>query len=191
MNCRVEVVNHGAHAGDAVLLDHAQLARGWETQENTQLNNALDQKSLDATTYKIWLDNNAVCYVALPADSVKSNPEYDLVAKGGIGYLTEIWQDDDWQLFEVLSPTHIVAAPASVIAYSQAAMTIRIPCACAVKVRVRWSTYLDAVLKQPAPNRAPAVTAEVSDDGSGWTSISTPRAGDYVLSGSLTGGFLR
>jgi hypothetical protein len=191
MNCRVEVVNHGAHAGDAVLLDHAQLARGWETQENTQLNNALDKKSLDATTYKIWLDNNAVCYVALPADSVKSNPEYDLVAKGGIGYLTEIWQDDDWQLFEVLSPTHIVAAPASVIAYSQAAMTIRIPCACAVKVRVRWSTYLDAVLKQPAPNRAPAVTAEVSDDGSGWTSISTPRAGDYVLSGSLTGGFLR
>jgi hypothetical protein len=191
MNCRVEVVNHGAHAGDAVLLNHAQLARGWETQENTALNNALDNKALDATTYKIWLDNNAVCYVALPADSVKSNPEYDLVAKGRIGYLTEIWHDGDWQLFQVLSPTHIVAAPATVIAYNQAAMTIHVPCTCAVKVRVRWSTYLDAVLKDSASTTAPRVTAKVTDDGSGWTNIVTTQPGDYVLSGSLTGGFLR
>ena len=74
MNCRVEVVDHGAHGGDYALLDHAQLARGWETQENAELNKTLDDKSLDKTTYKIWLDNNAVCYVALPADPVAEQP---------------------------------------------------------------------------------------------------------------------
>lgn len=190
-NCRVEVVDHGAHGGDFALLEHAQLARGWETQENTELNKTLNKESLDETTYKIWLDNNAVCYVALPADSVVSNPEYDLVAKGGIGYLTEIWKDEHWQLLQVLTPTHIVAAPASVLAYNQAAMTIHIPCTCTVNVRVRFSQYLDAVLKQPASAEAPKVTAKVVDDGSGWTTVITDRPGDYVLSGSLTGGFLR
>lgn len=190
-NCRLEVVDHGAHGGDSVLVQHAQLARGWETQENTARNDALNKPSLDATTYKVWLDNNAVCYVALPAEAVQSNPEYDLVAHGGIGYLSEIWHDPHWKLFQVLTPTHIVSAPASVLAYSQAALTIRIPCACTVNVRVRWSQYLDAVLKHPAATSgAKPVTARVADDGSGWTSVTTPRPGDYVLSGNLTGGLL-
>jgi len=188
-NCRVEVVDHGAHGGDYALLDHAQLARGWETQENTELNKALNDTALDKTTYKVWLDNNAVCYVALPAESVDSNPEYKLVAKGGIGYLTEIWHDANWRLFQVLTPSHIVAAPATVLAYNQAAMTIHVPCTCTINVRVRWSHYLGAVLKQSAPG-VKAVTAKVVDDGSGFTNVTTPQAGDYVLSGSLTGGFL-
>jgi len=88
----------------------------------------------------------------------------------------------------------IVAAPASVLAYNQAAMTIRIPCSCSINVRVRWSRYLDAVLKVPHPTSAqvaPPVVAEVADDGSGWTTLTTDRPGDFVLSVSLTGGFLR
>lgn len=188
-DCRVEVVDHGAHAGDSALLDHAQLARGWETQEDTERNNSLTKSSLDATTYKVWLDNNAVCYVALPDESLKSNPEYDLVAAGGIGYLRRIWHDEHWQLFQVRTPTRIVAPPASVLEYSQARMTIRVPCACKINVRVRWSQYLDAVLRQPS-GAAPQVTAEVTDDGSGWTSLTTVQPGDYDLSGNLTGGLL-
>ena len=79
---RVEVVNHGAHAAYDALLDHALLARGWETQADTALNRALHTDPLDATTYKVWLDNNAVGYVALPAVSVSGYSEYDLVRSG-------------------------------------------------------------------------------------------------------------
>jgi hypothetical protein len=190
-NCRVEVVDHGAHAGDLALPEHAQLARGWETQENNERNATLNKESLDATTYKVWLDNNAVCYVALPTESVESNPEYDLVAEGGITYLSEIWHDSNWQLFKVLDPTHIVASPAGVLAYKQAAMTIRIPCVCTINIRVRWSQYLEARLQQPASPDAPPVFAKLTDDGSGWVSMTVVRAGDYVLSGNLTGGLLR
>jgi hypothetical protein len=187
----VEVVDHGAHAGDLALPEHVQLARGWETQENNERNATLNKDSLDATTYKVWLDNNAVCYVALPTQSVESNPEYTLVAKGGIPYLSEIWHDSNWQLFKVQDPTHIVASPAGVLAYKQAAMTIRIPCVCTINIRVRFSQYLEAQLQQPAAPDAPPVFAKLTDDGSGWVSMTTDRAGDYVLSGNLTGGLLR
>ena len=191
-NCRVEVVDHGAHAGYAVLLDHVLLARGWETQENGELNGALDKTSLDATTYKVWLDNNAVCYVALPGESVASNPEYDLVAAGTVPFLQPIWQGKDWQLYRVGDPTHIVPAPASVVSYSQASMTIDVPCTCTINLRIRWSHYLTARLERPGSgtSTAPAVLAKLADDGSGWTTITTTKSGHYVLSGSLTGGLL-
>jgi hypothetical protein len=188
-NCRVELVDHGAHAGYYALLGHVLLARGWETQPDNQLNHALTQDDLDAVTYKVWLDNNAVCYVALPHDSVASNPEYDLVAKAGIGYLDQVWSDANWRLFRVQHSTPIVAAPAAIISTSQASMTIRIPCSCTVNVRVRWSQYLDATLQSP-PGTTPSVTAPVTDDQAGWTRITAPQPGTYVLSGSL-GGFLR
>lgn len=190
-NCRVELVDHGAHAGYYALLNHVLLARGWETQTDNELNHALTVNDLDAVTYKVWLDNNAVCYVALPSDSVTSNPEYDLVAKGGIGYLSPVWRDANWRLFRVEHSTPIVAAPAAVLGRSQASMRIRIPCACTINVRVRWSQYLDARLEAPATAGAsPAVDAPVTDDRAGWTRITSPRPGTYVLSGHL-GGFLR
>jgi hypothetical protein len=190
---RVEVVNHGAHAGYDALLGHAMLARGWETQEDNALNKALLQDSLDPVTYKVWLDNNAVGYVALPSVSVGGYPEYTLVESGAASYLHLVWRDDDWQLFAVADPTPIVASPASVSALDQKSMTIKVPCACRIAVRVRWSKFLAAALQQPDPSgpglvdATPAVPAQVADDGTGWTTVTTPRAGTYVLRGSLRG----
>src|SRR5581483_11735885 len=77
---RVEVVSQKAQAAYDALLDHTMLARGWETQEDTALNRTVLSPTLDATAYKIWLDNNSVGYVALPRDHTESFPEYNLVA---------------------------------------------------------------------------------------------------------------
>src|SRR5262249_55035764 len=153
----VEVVNHGAHAGYDALLPHALLARGWETQEDMALNGALNKPSLDPVTYKVWLDNNAVGYVALPMATVGGFPEYSLVSSGRADYLTRIWHNDNWQLFSVANPTPIVAAPARVLGHTQAKMRIAVPCACTLGLRLRWSKFLHATLEQPSPT-APAVT---------------------------------
>ena len=189
---RVEVVNHGAHAGYDALLEHALLARGWETQEDHALNGALLNPHLDPVTYKVWLDNNAVGYVALPASSVQSYPEYTLVREHRPNYLRRIWSDPDWQLFEVQSPTPIVGRPAGVLAHDQKTMTIRVPCSCTLPVRVRWSKFLTATLQSPGRggrmvDAVPTLTARVLDDGSGWTTLTTTKAGTYVLRGSLRG----
>ena len=190
-NYRVEVVNHGAHAGYDALLDHAMLARGWETQEDVALNKSLTQDPLNPVTYKVWLDNNAVGYVALPSASVGGYPEYTLVQKGTAGYLHRIWSDDQWQLFSVADRTPIVGRPGSVLGHDQKSMTIEVPCACTIPVRVRWSKFLAAALQTKVPKTGksvdadPAVPADVVDDGTGWTKLTTHRAGTYVLRGSL------
>lgn len=200
---RVEVVNHGAHAGYDALLGHASLARGWETQEDNALNKSLATPRLDPVTYKVWLDNNAVGYVALPLSSVGGSPEYTLVQHARAGYLHRIWSGADWQLFRVGNATPIVARPATITAHTQSSMTISVPCACIVGVRVRWSKFLGATRLPAVAARgsaagrasgpgsdAPEVSARVTDDGSGWTTITTTRPGSYRLSGSI-GGLLR
>ncbi|MCW2594815.1 MAG: hypothetical protein JWP39_703 [Jatrophihabitans sp.] len=196
-NYRVEVVNHGAHAGYDALLTHASLARGWETQEDIALNKSLSQDPLSPVTYKVWLDNNAVGYVALPSSSVNKYPEYTLVAQHSAPYLTRIWSNADWELFRVSNPTPIVAHPAVLVGHTQSAMTIDIPCTCAVTVRVRWSKFLSATAPasggppSPAGTKAqPTVDAAVTNDGSGWTTITTIQPGYYFLRGSI-GGLLR
>jgi len=184
-NYRVEVVNHGAHAAYDALLDHAALARGWETQEDIALNSSLAQHDLDAVTYKVWLDNNAVGYVALPAIAVNDYPEYRLVQAATPDYLKLIWQTDDWRLYRVADATPIVPQPATLIDISQSKLTLTVPCTCTVNVRIRASKFLHA------EERDTKAAARVSDDGSGWATITTPEPGTYVLRGSLSGGLLR
>jgi hypothetical protein len=191
---RLEVVNHGAHAGYDALLDHALLARGWETQEDNALNGSL-LHDLDSVKYKLWLDNNAVGYVALPSSSVQGYPEFTLVEKHRPKYLHRIWSNTDWQLFRVEPATPIVARPATILGHDQKSMTIRVPCACTVAVRVRWSKFLTATRqgfgkRGQLVDAVPRVLAGVADDGSGWTTLTTKQSGTYVLRGSLRGGLL-
>ncbi|SHG30312.1 hypothetical protein SAMN05443575_1966 [Jatrophihabitans endophyticus] len=192
-NYRVEVVNHGAHAGYDALLDHAMLARGWETQQDSALNQSLKQDPLAPITYKLWLDNNAVGYVALPAASVGPYPEYDLVRSRTPRYLRLVWRSPDWKLYRVGNPTPIVGAPARIVRHTQSTMSVSVPCACRIAVRVRYSKFLQASLvpatgsgRRPTTSR-PEVVARIGDDGSDWTTMTTPRAGTYELSGSLRG----
>lgn len=190
---RVEVVNHGAHAGYDALLGHAMLARGWESQEDNALNKSLKQNPLDPVTYKVWLDNNAVGYVALPAASVGGFPEYTLVQSGTAPYLHRVWSNADWQLYRVADPTPIVGRPGTVLEHDQKSMTVSVPCACTITLRLRYSRFLAAALQQSTPNgrgtadAVPAVRAQVAGDGSGWATLTTPQAGVYVLRGSLRG----
>jgi hypothetical protein len=184
-NFRVEIVTHSAHAAYDALLDHAMLARGWETQEDNALNRTLLNADLDATSYKVWLDNNSVGYVAIPLTKTDNSSEYRLVAAGGLSYLTQFWSSPDWVLYQVSNPTPIVAAPQRVLEFSQSHLTIRVPCACTFSVRVRWSKFLRARSEVPdALGSRPS--AQVVDDGYGFTSITTPGSGDYVLQGTVT-----
>lgn len=183
---RVEVIAHGfsrgSHAGDEALLNHAMLARGWETQEDQALNAILGNRSLSPVSFKVWLDNNAVGYVAIPRQKVQSSPEYDIVA-AGTSYLTRVWQSVDWQLFHVTNATPIIQRPASVLVRSQARLEVNVPCRCSISVRLRYSKFLKATMP------VSGIPATVSDDGAGWTTITTTTPGRYNLEGKLSGLF--
>jgi hypothetical protein len=172
-NYRLEVVPDGTHVADFALLDHATLARGYETQSDHKLNAILYSSTLDATTYKLWLDNNAVGYVAIDQHTLLSGPEDQLVRSGTPAYLHLVWWDAHWRLYRVDTSTPIVSAPGRVIDAGQATLTIQTPRASTLAVRVRWSRFLTV-------NGPPG--ARVESDGQGWTTLITPRAGRYVIS---------
>ena len=182
-NHRLEVVQDPqVHTAAYALLGHAALAGGYETQEQHKLNQILeDEKGLNATSYKVWLDNNAVGYVAYNVDEDTDAPEYTLVHDGGLRYLSEVSRQGGWVLYRVLHATPIVAAPEKLITAGQAKMVISVPCACRFPVRVRYSKFLIADIAGRANS-----AATVEDDGLGWTTVTTRRAGTYTLHGDVT-----
>jgi hypothetical protein len=207
-NHRLEVVqNDQVHTAAVELVAHAALAGGFETQEQNEFNAILqNRKLLDASSYKVWLDNNAVGYVAFDKGTRGSSPEYDLVGSGKLSYLAPLWESDTWVLYKVQNASPIVPEPAALVSANQSSMTISVPCACTFHLRVRWSKFLEATVPGPkataaaSPSSGPGVPpsspsssggasaavvppALVRSDSSGWTVITTRAAGRYVLKG--------
>ena len=179
-NYRVEVVSNPIiHTAAYALLGHAALAGGYETQEQNQVNALLsDPSRLNATSYKVWLDNDAVGYVALDRLAVNTSPEYALV-QHQLPYLRRVSADRKWLLYRVANPTPIVPPPLRVVSSTQAQLRISVPCACTTALRLRYSKFLTATTAHGT------VPGQVRDDGSGWTLLRTPRPGRYVLRGDL------
>jgi hypothetical protein len=106
-----------------------------------------------------------------------------------------VWHDRKWTLYRVQDATPIAAAPATITFIGQSSMTIKVPCACTVAVRLRWSKFLTAQLQTPGPAgdvarpALPLIVAAVDGDDTGWTTITTTRPGSYRLSGSISGIF--
>jgi hypothetical protein len=165
------------------------LARGWETQEDRELNPVLYDSDLDAVSYKIWLQDNAVGYVAISHRKHAPSNEYALVANRTPDYLREMWHDASWTLYRVEGSDHIVNPPVRVARFSQAHLVLQVPCACRFTVRVHWSRYLAASTK--GHGSTDSTSATLTDDGLGWTMMRTLEPGRYTLSGSLTGGLFR
>lgn len=181
-NYRLEVVEDPRiHTAAFALLGHAALAGGYETQEQNHLNAILnDRQNLNATSYRVWLNNNAVGLVAFNRQGRTNAPEYQLVRRHRAPYLTEISRDQRWILYRVQHPTPIVAAPQRLLAATQAELRIAVSCRCTFAVRVRYSRFLAAV--DPTTAR----TAVIADDGTGWTIVTTLAPGTYVLRGEVT-----
>lgn len=181
-NFRVEVVSNPIiHTAAYALLGHAALAGGYETQEQNRVNALLSNRAqLNATSYKVWLDNNAVGYVAFDRMARNGSPEYQLVRRH-LPYLRLVSGDRKWLLYRVASPTPIVPPPLRVLSATQAQLRIAVPCRCTTPLRLRYSKFLTAA---SADSRRSGGT--VRDDGTGWTVLTTPRPGVYVLRGDLT-----
>jgi hypothetical protein len=191
---RLEVVDDGTHTASYALLDHATLARGFETQTDAAFNSALrEHRHLPASVYRRWLDANAVGYVAADLHPPKPTAESRLILGRAPAYLQRVWSDDDWVVFAVQDPTPIVAAPARLIDIDQARLVVQIPCACQITIHTRWSPLLTATAETdtaPAASPAPELSGATSEppillapDGDGWTRATTNRPGRYVLHG--------
>ncbi len=154
---RVEVVPTASHREAAALAPYVNLARGWNRQADAARNRIFYRdRPLTADAYQRWLRNWAVRFVVLPnaAPDDAAVQEAALVA-GGLPYLERVWSDAQWALYEVHNPRSLVSAPAEIIDFDSAEVTLYTPVAGPVVVRIgfsRWLSLLDEYGKpMPGP----------------------------------------
>ena len=114
---RVEVVPTRLHWEAAYVAPDVALARGWERQLDTADNPLFyTDGALTAASYRGWLVDNGVRYVALsdaPLDYAAVG-EAQLVQTGVAG-LVPVWRNANWRVFEVAGSPGIVQGPGRLV----------------------------------------------------------------------------
>jgi hypothetical protein len=108
---RVEVPPTANHWESAYLASQFELARGWLRQLDTTRDDIFynNDNRLTAATYRGWLRQNAISYVALPDAPL----DYSSVAERRLilsdpPYLTLRWSSRHWRIYAVRDPEPLV-----------------------------------------------------------------------------------
>ena len=143
---RVEIVPTRTHWEVVHVSERFPIARGWERQLDTRFGPLFYDGPLNAGTYRRWLDELGVRYVALsdgPHDFA-ARKEAKLVARG-LPYLREVWRRGHWRVYTVAAPAALATGPLSVTRLGKQSVQLRAGRAGVGLVRVRWSPYWELV----------------------------------------------
>jgi hypothetical protein len=175
---RLEIVDPASHWSAAYVAPSVPIARGWDRQADRSANPLFYDGSLTADTYRAWLHDLAVRWVALPSEGsldYAAKAEADLV-RSGPPYLKQVWANDSWRLFRVVDDAPLVRG-ARIVEIDASELTFYAPQAGPVHLQIRWSPML-------------ALTGTTADAGcvrerGEWTSVDVAAAGTYTLASKL------
>jgi hypothetical protein len=170
----IEVVPTRRRGEAAVVAPAVAIARGWSRQVDTATASIFYDGTLNADTYRKWLDDNAISYVALsngPYDWASSD-EATLI-RNGLTYLQPVWSDLTWNLYAVTNPSPVISAPGHLIARDPVSLTVSLPEPGQYVVRVHWSRYLS--VSNGCVKRAQ----------DGWSAVVVQDPGTVKIKGSL------
>lgn len=147
------------------------LARGWERQLDRRFN-TLFYGPLDMGTYRQWLRDLAVRWVALPDAPLdySARAEAALLRRGVPG-LRPVWQGAHWRLWEVVPAPALAAGAARVTALHGDSVELMGTRPGRTVVQVRFTPYWVLATGRGCVRRAPG----------GWTAIDAPEAGPLRL----------
>ena len=172
----IEVVPTLRRGEAAVVAPAVAIAKGWSRPPDIQRNPVFYDGTLNADTYRQWLNDNAITYVAVskgPYDWAAAD-EATLVRRGFLWYLEPVWWDATWTLYEVKNPRPVVHLPGQVIARDATSLTLSLPSPGQYVLRVRWSRYLSASNGCVRPAKG------------GWSMVVVDEPGTVKIEGSLT-----
>ena len=149
--------------------DGIPLARGWERQLDRRFGALFYDGSLDAGTYRAWLDEHAVAYVAVPDVPLDDagRDEAKLVARG-LPYLREAWRNEHWRVYAIARPAALAepAAPGAgaraSAALSDSGVTVRATRPGPVLVRVRFTRWWRVTAGRGCVSEAPGGMTRLS-----------------------------
>jgi len=173
---RVEVPELTGHWEAVYVARKMPLARGWLRQVDTELNGKVFyDHPPNAADYQAWLAANAVQYVAVPDARLTfyGKREAKLIATE-LPYLTDVWSNQHWTLYQVANPIPIVEAPGKLLSENADSITFSAPPNSEVRINIRYFDWLST-----------SAGACVERDG-GTVRIKTGTTQLTVVSSSLT-----
>jgi hypothetical protein len=170
----IEVVPTRRRGEAAAVAPVVPIARGWSRQVDTGNSPIFYDGTLNADTYREWLDDNAISYVAIsPGPYDWASSDEAALVRNGLPYLQAVWSDPTWTLYAVTSPEPVISAPGQLMARDADSLTVSLPKPGDYLIRVHWSRYLSASdgCVRPA-------------DG-GWSTLVVEQPGTVNIQGSL------
>ncbi len=139
---RTEIPFTRFHWEAYVVATHFPLARGWERQLDIKDNPIFYGGHLSASSYRRWLHENAVRFVAAPDAELdySAKSEMALITRG-LPYLHEVMRSRHWRVYQVADATPIVQGPATLAAMGPDWLTLDAHAAGSVLVHVRFTPY--------------------------------------------------
>jgi hypothetical protein len=179
---RIEIVPTMRHWEAFYVASELPLARGWERQTDRSLNPMFYDGVLTAPAYHEWLVDNAVRWVALPDAELDSAgvAEAALLASPP-AYLTPVWSDRHWQVWEVEGSGDVVSGPGHLVSWDTSSLTVAVEEAGTLEVRVHDSPNWRVVGGSAAPG------ACIGESDGAWLEIVAAQGGTLVVEQGLFG----
>jgi hypothetical protein len=173
---RIEIPFTSFHWEAYEIATRFSLARGWERQLDIRYNHIFYGGRLTVGTYRRWLHDNAVRFVAISS----AEPDYSARAEvklidAGLPYLHQVFRSPNWRVYQVARATPIVQAPAVLARLTAGSLTIRLPRPGTFEVRIRFTPYW----------RLSGGAGCVAPDGN-WTKLTIGHAEQVRLSTSFS-----
>jgi hypothetical protein len=170
----IEVVPTQRRGEAAFIAPLVPIAKGWSRQADTGRNAIFYNRTLNADTYRKWLDDNAISYVAISQGPYDwSATDEATLVRGGLPYLQTVWWDKTWTLYAVTKPRPVISFPGQLIDRGPVSLTVSLPEPGEYVVRLRWSRYLTASNGCMRP----------TEDG--WSMVVVERPGTAKIEASL------
>jgi hypothetical protein len=139
---RVEIPATYRHWETTYVSPRLSLARGWERQLDYAYDPQFYDHTLDATSYRTWLSENAVEYVALPDTQLDDSSLIEArIIEQGQPYLKPIWHDAHWRVWKFSGYHGLVDGPARLVASTVDSFTLEVTGPGPVTVHVHDSPH--------------------------------------------------
>jgi hypothetical protein len=139
---RIEIPFTGFHWESYVVATHVAIARGWERQLDIKDNPIFYSGHLTAASYKRWLHQNAVRFVAASDAPLDYSARQEMaLIRHGLPYLHLVMRSAHWHVYQVLDATPIVEGVATLRAIGPDWLELNARARGTVLVHVRFSPY--------------------------------------------------
>jgi hypothetical protein len=176
---RVEIVPTALHWEVAYAAPVLPLARGWERQIDTADNPIFyTPGALTAPSYRTWLVDNGVRFVALP----DVNLDYAAVGEGalvsaGVPGLRQVWENAAWKVYTVVGSSGLVSGPARLVSLKGGEIDLAVTAPGIVHIKERYSRDWAVV----------SGSGCTSEDVGGWLSVKALQPGPLRVAVRLVG----